>query len=381
MGLLQDLRDFGRFRKKQNRERGVIEGGGNIEYWTTPTDHQRPANSKLEYHYRANPLLFRAINLLAPAYLGNGFVLESENNKAIAICDEITKKRTFKPALIDGVQKTITYGDGAIEQVWSENMPEKFRTLMNCIPKYDDRGIIKYYEQKIAIKEPIRFELEEMLFLRFWRVADNVRGIGIIEPLLKTLEIEMDMQESIREGVKKFATPPMHAKKLGPKVDKNALKEMKKDLKNFNRKTLFCTSERYTLDILNIGKKFPSLEWQFKYILDKICAGTGVPKPILLCVGESTNRATLDALINYNQYEIGLVQEKIGFSLEEQTFMPALEKHGIYDVPNIKWNSLTVRDEKEKAEILALMTQSCEKLLELNLMTEEEAKVFLERFK
>lgn len=382
MGLLQDVRGFARFRKRKNpQDKGRIEGGGNIEYWITPTNAKRPSNSQLEYHYRKNPLMFRAINLLAPAYLGHGFTLESDNDRAISICEEIINKRTFKPALIEGVSNTITYGDGAIEQVWSETIPEKFKPIMGCIPKYNDRGNIKYYLQKLSPYEPTRFEKEEILFTRFWRVGDNIRGLGIIEPLIPTLEIEIDMQKSIREATKKFATPPLHAKKMGPKVGKNELKDMREELKNFSRKSLFCTSERYTLEMLNVGKRFPNLDWQFEYILNKICAGTGIPKPILLCVGETTNRATLDALINYNQYEISLVQEKLGFQIEEQTFMPALEKNGIYDVPNIKWNSLAIRDEKEKAEILQMMINSCEKLIELQLMTTEEAGIFLERFK
>lgn len=140
------------------------------------------------------------------------------------------------------------------------------------------------------------------------------------------------------------------------------------------RKKFFGSSERYKLEILSLYNKFPDLKYQFDLIINKVCSGLRIPKPILLSAGETTNRAVLDSLIDFNQFEISLVQQKISQIIEEQIFEPICRANKLNMIPDLHWYSLVTEDERQKAEIRHLDIDSILNLYRAELIPKEVAE-------
>ena len=149
---------------------------------------------------------------------------------------------------------------------------------------------------------------------------------------------------------------------------------MKEEFQDFDRKKFFGTSEVWDINFISLYHRFPDLRYHMEYILNKICSGLRIPKPILIAAGETTNRATLEALIDYNQSEIAHVQEQLTQIIEEQIFKPLCRRNSIEITPDLKWYPIVSEDERQKAEIRHLDIDSILRCVGAELITLEEAR-------
>ncbi len=381
MGLLSTaVRDFNRFYdvvKHKIDPATNISSGASLEDWGVSQLPGRARLEDLEKIYLNFPLVFAGINLFANSFPGRGYFVESTNNlKAKAIVDEIIDSSGFKQMLNSGISQTLRYGNSFQEIIWNEDKT-RIMGFVNTDPKtmrtkFDKKGRIVEFVHRNKQGETVHLMPDQICHFAFYFVADNLDGIGFIEPLVKTLEIERDIELSIKDAVKRFACPPLRVIKKGA-TDAEIL-ALQEEFKGFTRNSFFGTSERYDIEFLNLYKRFPDLSYHMNYILDKICAGLRIPKPILLSSGQTVNRAVLEELIDFNQFEISLIQSKISFIIEEQIFRPICNNNGIYEVPKLRWYPLMTEDERQKAEVRSLEIDAVIRAYSAELITIEMAK-------
>jgi len=367
--------------KSKVKSSGKISSGSNLEFWNVQ-DVDRVSKQKLEYYYLRNPLVFAGINLNAHSYINRGFYIDPLDSREGKLCHEALDMPSFKPALLSAITQTLIYGDGYIEVIWNSagkriNGYDIFDPKTMKV-KWDKFGNITHYVQTVK-GMPQKYPLDKVMFTRFWRLGDQIRGVGLVEPLRDILDIEMDMMLSIRDAVKRFSLPFFHVIKQG--ADDKEIRKMKEDFKDITRQNFFGTSERYELKIHGLYKKFPNLKPQFDLIINKVCSGLRIPKSILLEEGGAINRATLDALVDRNQFEIALVQETLSQIVEEQLFTPLCRKNGLDKIPDLKWYPPVTEDERQKSEVRHLDIDSILNTYNAELLTREEArKLTLEAF-
>lgn len=381
MNLRNNIRDFSKIiRTGLSNPSSRIAAGENLDFWTAYEEGRVP-KGECEYFYLRNPLVFSGINLNSHAYLGRGYYIDDPDSPEGRVCNDILETSSFKPSILAAGAQVLTYGDGFMENNWSDNGEriESFHIIdgKTMSPKWDEHGVIKYFVQTVGGTQ-VKFKPTQISFLRFWRLGDQMRGVGFVEPLKDILEIEMDMMMSIRDAVKRFSLPFFHIIKEG--ADDDEIIDLEEKFKGINRKTFFATSEIYNIKVISMFERFPNLTPQFDLIINKVCSGLRVPKPILLSAGEAVNRATLEALIDFNQYEISLVQEKLTQIIEEQVFKPACKQAGLNKVADLKWHPLMTEDEEQQARIIDYFSKSFPPLIENGLLTEEEARLFLSRY-
>lgn len=105
-----------------------------------------------------------------------------------------------------------------MENIWNSDHTRivRFRALDPKTIKvnWDKYGAVKSYTQRVSGDE-VKFEKDQITFLKFWQVGDQMHGVGLIEPLADVLAIEMDMMRSIRDAVKRFSLPFFWVQKTG----------------------------------------------------------------------------------------------------------------------------------------------------------------------
>lgn len=375
--------EFGKI-KDVPKSSSKISSGGNLEAWAITDDFRKRYSKKdcMAFYYKS-PLIFSGINLFGDSCLGRFFDLESEKKGAKVLCQDVVDLPSFKPVLSDAIKHTVAVGDGFMEILWGEESKSicgfKIIDPTTIEPKYDDYGNILHYEQTISklSQEPTKLTTEQVAHLRFWRIGDSMRGIGFVEPLIPTLEIEFDILESIREAIQKFANPPLNVTiKSTPEdpVSDDEIDALKEKYKDFDRNKFFASSDRIDINFMKLYQAFPDLTFQMDRILNIICAGVRVPKPILLAAGETTNRATLDSLINFNRWEISLIQEKIARAIEEQIFTTLCRRNGFEVFPDINWRPMATQDDTQTAINDLRYAKAMSLLVNSKIISPEEAK-------
>lgn len=376
MNISTGITNFAKRIKNSLAGGSKVSMGPNLDRWKIE-DFERTPTKDLENLYLASPLAFQGINLFSNAIMGRGFFIPiaDDNKKAEALCRFTLDLPSFKPTLLEAVTQTLVGGQSYQEQIWKGSVIARFKSTdpKTFEPKWDDYGTIERYEQtiKTQVAEPILFDPEQIVFYRFFRIGDSIKGIGFIEPLKETLESEADIGLSIKEAVSRFAHPPLWIKKHG--ASDSEVRKMEEDFKDYDRSTFFATSDRYDIDFISLYNRFPDLADQMDYILNKICAGLRIPKAVLLGVGDTVNRSTLESLIDHNQDEIRHIQDKISRIIEEQIFKPLCEKNSLRPIPRLKWYPLVTEDERQKAEIRHIDIDSILRIFGAELIEKEEA--------
>ena len=374
MDISTGITDFAKRIRNSLAGGSKVSMGPNLGEWRV-ADFERVPLADLESLYISSPLAFQGINLFSNAIMGRGFFTESEEPKPKALCDFTLGLPSFRPTLLESVTQTLVYGLSFQEQIWNGNVIARFKSTdpKTFEPKWDEFGKITKFEQTVKgnIAEPAPFDPEQIIYYRFFRAGDSIKGIGFLEPLKETLESEADIGLSIKEAIKRFAHPPLWIKKHG--ANDAEVQKMEEQFKDFDRTTFFATSDRYDIDFISLYNRFPDLDEQMDYILNKICAGLRIPKAVLLGVGDTVNRSTLDSLIDHNQDEIRHIQDKLSRIIEEQIFKPLCEKNSFRTVPRLKWYPLVTEDERQKAEIRHIDIDSILRIFGAELIEKEEA--------
>lgn len=134
---------------------------------------------------------------------------------------------------------------------------------------------------------------EQVIHFRINTIADSLTVTGIIEPLVKIIEAKRNIEAGLLEVIYRHGFPQFHVK-LGDTDHQptgEQVTEESEKYKRINLKSEFVTPYYYDIKVLEA----PSIkggESYFKYFIDQIVAGTGVPQTILLGTGENSNRAT-----------------------------------------------------------------------------------------
>jgi len=364
----------------------LISMGANRERFSFAT-YEKPPFEVLEKAYRDSSV-FASINLLSESVYGYGPEIKIKNDRSRAnqLVKEALEVRSFENACLDAIKDTFIFGVSFVEILWDNNRIIGYKIVdpKTIEPKWDEKGNILYYVQTLNDKE-IKLEKDEIIFFRFFRSADNVFGVGLIEPILRLLEIRKDVFEAIADIFKFLAMPPVQVIKEGAQT-REELKAAEEQLKNFHRKNYFVTNEKYKMNLLEVKRNLPDLHRYIEILNQAISSGLRVPYKLLSGEITYTTKAAAMALREYSRDEISFIRKKLCWILEEQLVVPICQRNGIpiNEAPEIVWKSDVSEDPKVRSEVLLNKAKLLGTLIDLDLITQEEAKgkanKLLERF-
>ncbi len=402
-----------RFSYTPEDERGdfKIGGGESTKFTIQDVDRKRTPLKDLEWYYWNYGPLFRSLNLKAASIWGRGFHVEikSEDKGIIDLCTNSTLGVPgFKQWCINESLHTYIYGKGPGELIWDDTNKEdkegkpvkdkhgfvikeeegknivgyNLTDPKTMVPKWDKQGYIEYWVQKITTKtgtqEEQKHKPRKVCHYRFHQIADSFEGIGLVETNLSTVNGLMTAKTSSRDLLFRYGVPFVHVTKTGatareiPKLDKIG--------ENFSSKTHLSSSEKIKVDLVGIQSKGIEVKPHFDFLQEDLAGGLGMPKAIVFFAGETVNRATLTELMTVTSIEVKTYQEKLSDILENQILAPLLianKLEGKYK-PQVVWEPLDEKGEKEILENFKLFSESISKLVQQGVYTKEQAKVIVD---
>ncbi len=205
----------------------------------------------------------------------------------------------------------------------------------------------------------IKLPLGRVAYLTYNNIGDELFGMSSIEPVFKTAERHLKIEEGIAHGVVTYGNPTrdfiVGDETHPPK--KKMMDEVAKEVKGFNFKSEYIHPPWIRvgqIESFSLGK-IPNY---IKPFVTAIAANFEVPYFIVAGVGEGTNKATAQAMIDFIQQTIEPLQQKQAMYFEESMLAPLMKLNKIDEVPYIEWNEILPKNLKDYANVVKVLSES-----------------------
>jgi hypothetical protein len=352
--------------------------------------------------YKTEPLIFQAINIRADEICSRGYdIIPHPNDKSDAnakFCDEFMTKTGMKGLLMrKWIVNTDIYGTAWLEIVRDGDKEDSEATdlvLVNSttvdykreypggpikiVDKEGDPrfGLPEGIVQNIG-QNQIPLDINNIVKLTFNTIGDELLGIPLTQPIYKTVERLMNIEEGLAEAIYRIGYSKMYITYGNRELQIKSTPELQKEAEDVARKfvtqdILVIPNDKFTLNVLNPNAVNPNVLMD-PYI-NKIVAGTGVPKVKLMGIGEGTNKATADVEAQHFAYVMKSLQLQIATTVQNDIFKRILKKDAL--LPQILWHEIMEDSDTNKVDMIYKLYTPPSPLQE-PLISQEEARAML----
>ncbi len=377
--------------------------------FTDITYFQKPEGKKLlEIMYRNHWLVKKCINVRANMLSFRGLKIVCESDEAQKAIDEFLKKmHPTRPML--ALQNSFRnrsincdiFGNAFDELLYlpigtkkNPADPKKATDLIGFTPihpinldfKRDVTGEKIIFKNNVPEgwsfkKDPtsvdqIDLPLDRIAHLKYNVIGDELLGMSSIEPVYKTGERSLKIEEGITQGILTHGNP-LHDLIVGDEAHpptKKMIDNVSNEVKGLNTMSEYVHPPWIRvgqIESFSLGKS-PNYLQPF---ITAICANFEVPEFIALGRGEGTNKATAQAMINFIHQTIEPLQQAQALYFEEQILAPLMKIKNIDEVPMIEWNEILPSSPIELAAAINTLSQTF--INKKCIITYEEARELL----
>ena len=379
--------------------------------FTDITYFQKAEGKKLlEVMYRNNWAVKKAINVRANLLSFRGLKIVCKSDEAKNVIDEFLKHmHPTRPML--ALQNSFRnrsincdiFGNAFDELIYlpkgtpeAPADPKKAKDLIGFTPVHPINIDFKRDEtgQNIAFKEnsnipegwtfkkdptsvsSITLPIGKIAHLKYNVIGDELLGMSSIEPIYKTGERLMKIEEGITQGILTHGNP-LHDVIVGDESHpptKKMIDSVSEEVSGLNTKSEYVHPPWIRvgqIESFSLGKS-PNY---MQPLITAISANFEVPEFILLGRGEGTNKATAQAMINFIHQTIEPLQQAQALYFEEQILAPLMKIKGIKEIPMIEWNEILPSDPIELATAIKTLSETI--IEDKVIITFEEARELL----
>ena len=195
--------------------------------------------------------------------------------------------------------------------------------------------------------------------LKFNTLGDEFIGISDLEPIYKTRQRGMSIEDGIAQGAFRHGVPFLDVA-VGDDQhppDKEMIETVQEEVADSSYMSEFVHPPWIKTQMFEQFSLARSRGMLDPYI-ELVATSTGIPRSVMTGSGEGTNKATVRELVNLLQPMVIMpMQIKIKLFLEEQIFAPLMEQNHIDEVPIVQLNELFPTD-YSLADKLKMMSET-----------------------
>lgn len=347
------------------------------------TKRAEPKPKDLEFVYKQYPLAFGGINLIADECIARGFEIVHESEDVRKEMDEWMDDVNFKEKLYDVIVNTLVFGDGYFEVVFNDDS-DTVDDLVVMDPVvvdflrdadgsiiFDPNGNPKKYVQKSgsAVKDDdIQFLPEEIGHFIFYRIRGQRKGISLLASIIRNITHAMNTDSSVAEAIHRhgFAQFDVSVGSETRRPSEDVINKIAKDVEDLQVTNEYVHDDDVKVQVLE-AKNARSYEKYSESFIRNIVSGMGIPAPLLLGTGESSNKSTADVQSRHFRSMIETIQAKVKNVVEDKIFKKLQELNGWTEFPILEWNEVLPEEESAKVARIA-------SLFEQGIITRTEAR-------
>ena len=313
-----------------------------------------------------------------------GFYVTSNVKKAETLINNFIRDG-FDQILRTWVKEGLTKGNSYIEPAFKNN---EFRyKVLNSNYVYKKRNkkgeLLEYNQyfgstQEFNPNKVIQFEPDELIELPISTFADDAYGVGIVFPLLKTVDYLSSSDADLHMLMRRKANAPIHAKLGTPEepVSSADVAQAGTTLEYLNNMHEWATDHRWefkVVDFGNIGEKFAMVMESDK---ETLFMAAQVPMALM---GKGNLPEGL-AQVQSETWErrVESLQGAIEKVVEEKIFQPILETNGIKARIEMEWGQPSESKLNARLEKLSALLSNPTISPQLRAMLEIEIATLLQ---
>ena len=343
----------------------------------TGDELKRVHKVKLEQAYAADPVVFNIVNKYVFGVLQNEYNIVGANKEDQKKIDEFIERVKLRNIVLPKmVQNMCIFGTSWNEVITAKETGRILR-LDTRDPKYmdvartkimsglgtswpltNDFGEPEYYVQYIPYermaKNPsretrqlgqkaIRYNPEDLLVANLFSLGDSNDGMGIIEPMMRSISDKWEIEESTKSAIKRIGNPIIYASVGDDRVfpTKQIIDSVTEKFRNITSRTGFAVPSYVKPDLLE-SKKPDKLTVNLEYYNSQIIAAGGLPESLSTGQGQGANEHTLESLMNFLSGAFLMLQMKISESFNSQIFPLLVLTEKLSEKPKFVWTPLMV---------------------------------------
>ena len=373
MGLLNFFKEVGtNFHKEivSNNVSGVTGSGGThgiIDSNPITFPHGLGEAHPFDYELIEQMSIVNSkINTLLSKYLdytlGPGIWVTSKNKKAETIITQWIQDIDFNYYLRRWLKEAMGKGVGFLEMGSGAIQKLKILNANWMYVKRNEYGDTVRYNQFIGkldnyhTNKVTPFETNEIAMLTINPVGDLAYGIGLVYPLMKTIDNIVGLEADMNKLVKRKANAPIHWKvgflsaffKSLPKL--STLTAIKSKLTTLKTETEWVTGPDHDIKVLDYGNVAEKFEVPLNYYDKQYVHGSQIPEVIL----GSGNIAEGLAGEQGEAFDrvIASIQQDAEKIIEQNIFRRVLQVNGLDDHVEIHWGERSERKINEKIGVI-----------------------------
>jgi len=322
---------------------------------------RRLDKKKLEALYASDASVKAGINLIAN-HMFPDFSIIGPN--ADLVLDTIsTFDHDFDYYLKIAAKHAAIYGDGFQEIGYSKDETQitnlfvidaktmEFKKDYNGVTEIDE------YQRPVGFVQTGRpqdevIPYDKILHFKLDQIADSEMGIGLIEPLASIIVTKANIELGLGQVIYRKGFPFL----LGIVGDEthhptaSMVDDLLNELIDLTHKDELVIPYYYKVEFLESANA-EKLASHLDYFLNQICAGLGIPKPMLFGTGEDTNKATLmGQLVSFDR-SLKAYQRLITREYERKLFRQIVKLAGgnPKEIPELIFAEINPEDSNDKA--------------------------------
>ncbi len=205
----------------------------------------------------------------------------------------------------------------------------------------------------------IKLPLDRVAYMSYNQIGDELIGMSSIEPVFKTAERHLKVEEGIAHGVITYGNPTrdfiVGDETHPPK--KKMMDEVAKEVKGFNFKSEYIHPPWVRvgqIESFSLGK-IPNYIEPF---VTAIAANFEVPYFVVTGRGEGTNKATAQVMVDFIYQTIEPLQQKQAMYFEESILAPLMKLNNVEEVPTIEWNEILPKNITDYANVVKVLSEA-----------------------
>jgi len=281
---------------------------------------------------------------------------ENPNEKAIELAQEFLRRSSFDELVPLIIRSYQILGKAAMEIVMKSNEPWRLDWIYPTSVDYERTagGNIKFdrktkrpvgFVQKQDYRETTKYTPDEIVFL-----VNNPLGgyepVSPLEPIVKVIERKQNIEHGMAQYIYRKGFPMLLVKcgteeHLATDEDKADITSALQDLESGSDSLIY--PHIFDVTMSNQGD-LKDIQSANDYFIHQVCAETHIPKPFLLGIGDSSNRATSYTQQDFLYDVIGARQRLLARAIENRCFRGLMKFHGLSDIPQIRFKEISEED-------------------------------------
>jgi len=367
--------------------RVVVESDKPISQKTTP-EGSRVDKLDLELSYKREPNVFNTINKTAQLIMSAGYTLVGDKESVkffTKFFDSIGSRGgelEWTELLNSVFRHQMIYGEAWNELIPAKRDDSRIVDLDLIDPKKmdyaknsnyqivldDSQNPVGYVETLPAEYTAVqRFEPPEEVALlgnqlffpsdkiahyKLYTVGDGFYGIGLVEPVFKTIVRKLATEEAHANAIRRVGFPLRYAKIGDPQHEPTTemIQRTVEKLKGMNYRDVIAYPY-YVEQGLVEARNPERLQEYMSYLVDQIITGMGLPKALASGAGQETNRATLNRQEALTKQTLKDIVRRTLRILNKRVIIPVAESNKVRPV-RIVWGEISVEELDGKARRL-----------------------------